>query len=331
MYPVKIKNLSLLILSILLSTLLIACGGNSSKETISAEEKKSMEVALETLSQDIPDAFTTLPYSSNPSSFTANKKYSFQAQGLPSWASFNSKTGRISGTPSKKDSGTSKVTLYLSMGDLTITNQISLKVVHSSSFLDSNAIGYYDHQFGGADRVLRNDLFGKIEGEVQFMQSHNVRPNGNFQRDTGDETISIYSPRLVALREALVFFTPTNIENVQSIEAVLSLNGEIQTTLSMLHPNDTYAADYNGNTNVVFSNKAWSTALPWQYVKNGLSIRFIINKNTSTEALGEIAAANIDIGEATQVAFQSIRLGMLTHVDIKSGHYTLNNHSPCVG
>jgi hypothetical protein len=40
---------------------------------------------------------------------------------------------------------------------------------------------------------------------------------------------------------------------------------------------------------------------------------------------GAITAANIDIGEATQVAFQSIRLGMLTHVDIKSGHYTLNN------
>lgn len=31
------------------------------------------------------------------------------------------------------------------------------------------------------------------------------------------------------------------------------------------------------------------------------------------------------MGEATQVAFQSIRLGMLTHVDLKSGHYTLNN------
>lgn len=295
------------------------------KQTPEAETAKILEAELQRLIQTLPNAATELPYEAPASNFSEEEPFYFHAKILPAWATINASNGQISGIPAITDKGISIFTLYLTKGAITAETNGVINVYDGSSYLASTAIGFYDHQFGGANRVLRNDLFGQVEGEVQFMQSHNVRPNGNFQRDTGDETISIYSPRLVALREALVFFTPTNIENVQSIDAVLSLNGEIQTTLSMLHPNDTYAADYNGNTNVVFSNKALSSALPWQYVKNGLSIRFIINKNTATEALGEIAAANIDIGEATQVAFQSIRLGMLTHVDIKSGHYTLNN------
>ncbi len=194
----------------------------------------------------------------------------------------------------------------------------------------ANAIGFYDQQFGGEKRTLRNDLNGELQGEVQFMQSHNVRPNGNFQRDAGDETSSIYNPRLVALRESLMFFTPTHLENsalknIVSIDAELRINGEVQTTLSMLHPNDIYEADYNGTYNVVFSNYAWSTTLPWQHVKNGLSVRFIVNKHSNLEKTGVLTASDIDIGKATQVIFQSLRLGMLTNADTSQGHYTLNN------
>jgi len=318
-----LKNKSLL--PVLLSFLLIACGGSDDKEGISAENKQRMDLALESLTQVLPIANTELPYSSPVSEFTSNKPFSFQAQGLPNWAAIDRQTGRILGTPSKHDGGTSEITLYLTMDKTTSSITTTLKVLPSGAYIESNAIGYYDQQFGGGERSLRNDLIGEIEGEVQFMQSHNVRPNSNFQRDAGDETKNIYSPRLVALRDALLFFTPTNVSEVTSIDAVISINNDIQAVIPMLHPNETYAADYNGVKEVVFSNRAWSTDLPWKLMKNGLSVRFIVNKHTDSEQSGFLTAADIDIGEATQVAFQSIRLGMLTHVDKRSGHYTLNN------
>lgn len=313
------------LLPTLLSFLLIACGGSTNKEGISTENKQKMDLALERLTHVLPIANTELPYSSPASEFTSDKPFTFQAQGLPSWAAINNQTGQILGTPSKHDGGASEITLYLTMEKATSSKSTTLTVQPSGANIESNAIGYYDQQFGGGERSLRNDLIGEIEGEVQFMQSHNVRPNNNFQRDSGDETKSIYSPRLVALRDALLFFTPTNVSEVTSIDAVISIDNDISTVIPMLHPNETYAADYNGAKEVVFSNRAWSTALPWNLIKNGLSIRFIVNKHTDSEQSGFLTAADIDIGEATQVAFQSIRLGMLTHVDKKSGHYTLNN------
>lgn len=289
-----------------------------------------MKAALNGLAEQLPDAGTHFPYASPASDFSAVAAYTFKADGLPSWATIDSHNGQIKGTPGTLDAGVFDITLSLTVGALSIEAPATIKVRHGASFITANAIGYYDQQFGGGERVLQNDLSGDLQGEVQFIQSHNVRPNNNYQQDSGDETRSIYRPKLVALREALLFFTPTDtasygVENIYSIDAEISINGVVKQILPLSHPNDSYDADYQGNTQVVFSNKAWSTTLPWQDVKNGLSIRFIVNKNSSIEKTGILASADIEIGEATQVILQSLRLGMLTHVSDSSGHYTLNN------
>lgn len=314
------------LLFIALSSILMACNMTSPNNT--TELKAKLRADLDNLVHNLPAADTGLPYSS-PAAVTAIDTRMFQAQGLPAWATLNEHDGRLYGTPDEDDAGTSIITLYLTEGELTVAKKAQLTVRHSASYKTSNAIGFYDQQFGGAERLLRNDLSDsltdELQGEVQFMQSHNVRPKHNFQRDAGDETQSIYNPKLVALRDALLFFTPTNASAVNHIDAVISINNELQTIIPMRHPNDTYAADYHGSEDVVFSNHAWSATLPWYLVKQGLSIRFMVNQHSATEQSGYLAAADIDIGEASQVIFQSIRLGMLTHVDIKSGHYTLNH------
>lgn len=290
----------------------------------------SMKAALSELVDQLPDASTNLPYVSQESNFSSVGPFSFNAEGLPNWATIDIRSGQIKGTPGTQDEGVFDITLSLTVGALLAEAQATIKVRHGASYLTTNAIGFYDQKFGGGERLLRNDLTGNLQGEVQFIQSHNVRPNNNFQQDSGDEARSIYSPKLVALREALIFFTPTNtasysVENIYSIDAEISINGVVKQTLALSHPKDTYDADYQGDAQVVFSNKAWSTTLPWQEVKNGLSIRFIVNKNSSIEKTGTLTSADIDIGEATQVILQSLRLGMLTHASDSSGHYTLNN------
>lgn len=178
------------LLFIALSSILMAC--NMTSPDNSTGIKVKMRVDLDNLVHNLPAADTGLPYSS-PAAVTAIDTRKFQAQGLPTWATLNEHDGRLYGTPDKDDAGTSIITLYLTEGELTVAKKAQLTVHYTASYKTSNAIGFYDQQFGGAVRRLRNDLSDsladELQGEVQYMQSHNVRPKHNFQRCSSSDLI----------------------------------------------------------------------------------------------------------------------------------------------
>ncbi|MDS1308682.1 M66 family metalloprotease [Marinobacter xiaoshiensis] len=157
------------------------------------------------------------------------------------------------------------------------------------------------------------------------MQSHSVAPTNNFERNANDETKSKYMPRLTALRDTLLLFIPKNGIEPITMHAEVSVNGQPLMTLPMAHPNDLPKSDVAGAQPIQYSTKAWSVNLPWDTVKNGLSLEFIVDKNAENRASGYLPAANIDIGEASRIVFQSIRLGMLTEPGQSDGHYTLRD------
>jgi len=298
--------------------LLSGCGGSDSDES---------GVNLPTITNVPQMAVAGLPFQFQPALSGNTSAIQFSAKGLPDWASVDRDSGIITGTP-----GTDDVTAYHPFQLVVITDgqsrpfDAALTVAHTAEFQPRQAVDFRATDYDGNPRPLRNDLSnGNLADEVMFAQSHTVKPNGNYDRDAGDETRSHYKPRLVALREALLMFTPEASETPVTVHAQLHQNGDPIRELALVHPNDLPASDHEGRHRIEYSTRAWSTTVPWNLVRNGLSVTFVVNKGAPDERSGTLAAADIDIGEASQIVFQSIRLGMLTHVDHNNGHFTLRD------
>lgn len=93
----------------------------------------------------------------------------------------------------------------------------------------------------------------------------------------------------------------------------------------MRHPNALLQSDYQGPYPVEYSTRAWNFRLPWNLIRNELSLTFIVDGDAPDAQVGTLVASDLDIGEASQIVFQSIRLGMLTHVEDRAGHFTLRD------
>ncbi|WP_423187207.1 M66 family metalloprotease [Alishewanella sp. d11] len=243
---------------------------------------------------------------------------SFSLGELPSWATFDEKNRTISGFPDQL--GINKVALLAKSNKHTWILQGEIIVKDSNQYAPRNLIDFYSKNYDGAPRLIRNDLTGALSGEVQFIQSHSVAPNNNFNRNTTDETQSRYMPNLVALRDALILFIPDENTNISSLSANLKIHGEVFETIQLKHPNTLPLADVDNGSTITYSTKAWWGHIPWQFIKNGLAIDFITDSKT-----GSLLAEAIEIGEASQLVLKSIRLGMLTSPEDRSGHFTLRD------
>lgn len=307
---------------ILTGLLLSGCGGGSEDSSTGAEQN-----ARPVLASSPAKAIANLPYEYHPALSGGVEAEKYQSNDLPEWATLDEATGAIIGTPGSDD-----VTAYhpfqlsVTVDGRTFRFDQALSVLPTESYLPNNAVDFHITDYDGNRRPVRNDLTGgNLAGEVMFAQSHTVLPNGNYQADSGDETRSTYRPRLVALREALLLFTPDTDDQPVSVDVQLAINGEPVGTYAMAHPNALPASDHEGRHRIEYSTRAWSLRMPWEQVRNGLSLTFITNKNAPDAATGTLAAAAIDIGEASQIVFQSIRLGMLTHFNDSAGHFTLRD------
>jgi hypothetical protein len=77
----------------------------------------------------VGSAFSYRPTASDPDGQTLT----FRASGLPSWASFNSANGTISGTPTATSVGTSNVTITVSDGTLEASLTLALTVTQTTT------------------------------------------------------------------------------------------------------------------------------------------------------------------------------------------------------
>ncbi|WP_417284729.1 M66 family metalloprotease [Comamonas sp.] len=178
------------------------------------------------------------------------------------------------------------------------------------------ALGFYDHDKTGQDRAVRNDLVGSLPAMVQFAQSHTVDPSGNTAR---------HMPTLTSEREALLLVTPDpSLQDVNGLTVTVSVNGLSMGTLQLRHPNEIFRSDYanqDGRPDYVYSRRAWSAVLPWDWVKPGLELRVSDAKNRS----GTLTANAIEFAAPADLVVHSIELGMLTDAPSSSDdHWFLN-------
>lgn len=179
-----------------------------------------------------------------------------------------------------------------------------------------NALGFYDHDKTGQDRPVRNDLGGSLPAMVQFAQSHTVDPSGNTSK---------HMPTLTSEREALLLVTPDpSLQEVEELSVSVSLNGLSLGMLKLRHPNEIFRSDYNnadGRPDYVYSRRAWSAVLPWDWVKPGMELRVSDAKGRA----GTLAANAIEFAAPAELVVHSIELGMLTDPPSSAeGHWFLN-------
>ena len=77
---------------------------------------------------------------------------------------------------------------------------------------------------------------------------------------------------------------------------------------------------HGNRDDVVYTRKAWTTQLPWDVMKTGLSLKF----TTDTGETGVLAASKFEFAAPTELIISSIELGMLTAAPTSAGHYMLN-------
>lgn len=179
-----------------------------------------------------------------------------------------------------------------------------------------NALGFYDHDKTGLLRAVRNDLIGNLPAMVQFAQSHTVDPSGNAAKRM---------PTLTAQREALLLVTPDPaLGEADALMVAVSLHGKSLGTLQMRHPHEILRSDSNnqdGRPDYVYSRRAWSAVLPWDWVQPGLALRVSDSQNRA----GTLAANAIAFAAPAELVVHSLELGMLTDAPTsESKHWFLN-------
>lgn len=167
---------------------------------------------------------------------------------------------------------------------------LSLTLAASSS----GAIGYVD------DLTLQAQGSGTLGGAVQLAQSHVIYPRGN---DT------LVLPKLVQDRSALLMYVPSAADgSVQSLNVTAS-NGKTKLgTLKLEPPSQLPKSDQPSTSNprVEYSLKAWSTVLPWSWLRPGLQL--VITSDSGRQQ----TVSNLEFSAPTELVLQHIRIGMLS-------------------
>lgn len=268
---------------------------------------------------NLPSAVRTATYLHRPHYPELDGEYRFRALTLPAWASLDEQTGLISGIPDH--AGLADIHIEMSNGAHSRQFRGQLSVENDAIYKNPGRRDFYANDFSGSPRTLRNDLDGGLAAEIQFVQSHAVAPNGNFAQNKADESQSRYMPMLTAQRNALLLFLPHGNATPDTVRADVLVNGGLVETLTLQHPNTLPAADRLAGQ-VTYSSKAWWAVIPWQHVRNGMSLSFT-SITGDTRSSGILAATHIDIGAATQIVLKNLRLGMLTTPSHYNTHWVL--------
>ncbi len=152
---------------------------------------------------------------------------------------------------------------------------------------------------------IRPNLDGELKGEIAFIQNTLVGPKrGNTKR-----------PLLVTDRAAYLLFFPAKQSSQQNeasgkFEVVLRQQGQQDLRLPLRAPwmeprNDSGNTD--GRPPVVYSKRAWTAVVPWEYMHFGLELLV----QDSTGRTGRLTAKDFEFGPPIELVTQHVELGML--------------------
>ena len=175
-----------------------------------------------------------------------------------------------------------------------------LILLAGTAIADNRKPSYWDKAVDfTAEHVIRPNLNGELNGEVAFIQNTLVGPKrGQHQR-----------PLLVTDRAAYLLFFPTD-RKAKGYQVLLRQRDGQERRLTLQPPwlepqNDSGNSD--GRPPVVYSKRAWTGVVPWEYMHFGLDL--VVRSDKGVE--GRLLAEDFEFGPPIELVTQHIELGML--------------------
>ncbi len=168
---------------------------------------------------------------------------------------------------------------------------------------NDTTLGFYDYTRQGEKRPVRHDTVGSLPAMIQFAQNLTVDPTGNEAK---------HMPRLVTDRVALLLVTPDpDLGDISQLILHVTIDGKTKPPSLMRAPSNIFKADrtqQDERPDVVYSKRAWTAELPWNWVRAGLAITVTDEQGRS----GTLSANAIDFAVPGLLVLNQIRLGMLS-------------------
>ena len=146
---------------------------------------------------------------------------------------------------------------------------------------------------------IRSNLHGSLAGEVAFIQNTLVGPTQDKKQ----------RPLLVTDRAAYLLFCPMDPSGSRYQVLLQQRNGQklqLDLTPPWMEPrNDSGNTD--GRPPVVYSKRAWTTVIPWEFMHLGLELTIQDDRG----AQGSLESNHFEFGPPIELVTQHVELGML--------------------
>ncbi len=143
----------------------------------------------------------------------------------------------------------------------------------------------------------------ELKGIIEFGQTHVIQASE-----------SRLAPHLVGERDTLLLFTPNQPLPEDAVFEVIGFNaqGEKLASIRMQPPSrllENLESQVSGVPLPPYSDQAWSTMLPWHWIRPGLILNLIYTPDTSTDELAQSSTYPVpNIGAPTDYSFNRLKI-----------------------
>lgn len=172
------------------------------------------------------------------------------------------------------------------------------KLSGSGSYL-TNSVVFYD-KVNDKIRPLENNIDGSFQGQVEFMQTHNILPAGNDEKN---------QPSLIPYRSGLVLLTTDTFYSSIRLKVV---TGVKTLSLSMDPPHLIPEVDNTRQDKgkVLYSNKTWSAFIPDKYMQPGMELHFEAVTQDNVVLPSVLRSSNIKFSASNDVVYYFMNIGL---------------------
>lgn len=163
----------------------------------------------------------------------------------------------------------------------------------------NGGLAFYD-KINNSVRPVENNINGNIQGHVEFMQTHNVLPAGNSEKN---------QPSLIPYRSGLVLLTTDTFYSSVRLKVV---TGKKTLSLTMDPPHSVTVVDnvrYD-KEKVLYSNKTWSAFIPDKYMQPGMELYFEAVTQNNAVISGILNSSNIKFSSSSDVVYYFMNIGL---------------------
>lgn len=172
------------------------------------------------------------------------------------------------------------------------------KLSGDGNYLSSTMV-FYD-KINDVTRPIENNIEGSFQGHVEFMQTHNILPAGNSEKN---------QPSLVPYRSGLVLLTTDTFYFSIRLKVV---TGVKTLSLSMDPPHLIPEADNTkiDKEKVLYSNKTWSAFIPDNFMQPGMELHFEAVTQDNAVLPGVLRSSNIKFSSSSDVVYFFMNIGL---------------------